>query len=369
MKDIKIVIGANFGDEGKGKLTDYYTKNADNSIVVCSNGGAQRGHTVLKSDGTRHVFHHFGSGTLNRADTYLPEDFILNPLVFREEWEELKNLGWEPYVYVHEQCMITNPLDMIANQIIERSRGNNKHGSCGMGIYNTIQRYKKQIYTFTSSWSYYMNMFKSMGITLSEQEEELFNPFKNPGFRDHYNEDLDFMMSHVHVVNDDQLLNGYNTIVFENGQGLLLDQNNIEYYPHLTPSNTGIKNPAKIIKSVNWTDEINIEACYVTRTYMTRHGAGAFPSECNKEEINPDINLDIEDLTNVPNPHQDTLRYGKLNVKELHERCQADIKTAGLPCQKTLAITHMNECGKIALSVRDTFKDDWEVKYFYFEVN
>ena len=214
-----------------------------------------------------------------------------------------------------------------------------------------------------------MNMFKSMGITLSAQEEELFHPVKNPGLRDHYYEDLDFMMSHVHVVNDDQLLNGYDTIVFENGQGLLLDQNNTEYFPHLTPSNTGIKNPARIIKSVNWTDEINIGACYVTRTYMTRHGAGAFPSECNKEEINPDINLDIEDLTNVPNPHQDTLRYGKLNVKELHERCQADIKTAGLPCQKTLAITHMNECGKIALSVRDTFKDDWEVKYFYFEVN
>ena len=144
-----------------------------------------------------------------------------------------------------------------------------------------------------------------------------------------------------------------------------MDQNNIEYYPHLTPSNTGIKNPARIIKSVNWTDEINIEACYVTRTYMTRHGAGEFPTECNKEEINPDV----KDLTNVPNPHQDTLRYGKLNVEELHERCQADIKTAGLPCQKTLAITHMNECGKIALSVRDTFKDDWEVKYFYFEVN
>ena len=94
MKDIKIVIGANFGDEGKGKLTDYYTKNADNCIVVCSNGGAQRGHTVLKSDGTRHVFHHFGSGTLNGADTYLPEDFILNPLVFREEWEELKKKGF-----------------------------------------------------------------------------------------------------------------------------------------------------------------------------------------------------------------------------------------------------------------------------------
>ena len=64
MKDIKIVIGANFGDEGKGLMTDYFSSNP-NTIVVCSNGGAQRGHTVFESTtGTRHVFHHFGSGTL-----------------------------------------------------------------------------------------------------------------------------------------------------------------------------------------------------------------------------------------------------------------------------------------------------------------
>lgn len=52
MKDIKIVIGTNFGDEGKGKLTDYYTKNANNCIVVCSNGGAQRGHVYKKVTNT-----------------------------------------------------------------------------------------------------------------------------------------------------------------------------------------------------------------------------------------------------------------------------------------------------------------------------
>ena len=209
-------------------------------------------------------------------------------------------------------------------------------------------------------------MFKRMGITLSEQEEELFHPVKNPGLRDNYYKDLDFMMSHVHVVNNDQLLNGYDTIVFENGQGLLLDQNNTEYYPHLTPSNTGIKNPARIIKSVNWTDEINIEACYVTRTYMTRHGAGAFPTECNKEEINPDI----KDLTNVPNPHQDTLRYGKLNVEELYERCQADIINAGLPCQKILAITHFKEYWESVPLIREIFKkSNWGFSIFHKEVN
>ena len=175
------------------------------------------------------------------------------------------------------------------------------------------------------------------------------------------------MMSHVHVVNNIQLLlNGYDTIVFENGQGLLLDQNNTEYYPHLTPSNTGIKNPARIIKAIRWTDEINIEACYVTRTYMTRHGAGAFPTECNKEEINPDI----KDLTNVPNPHQDTLRYGKLNVEELYERCQADIISAGFPCQKTLAITHFKEYWEPVALIRETFKkSNWGFSIFHKEEN
>ena len=85
MKDIKIVIGANAGDEGKGLMTDYFSQKP-NSIVVCSNGGSQRGHTVMTPDGIRHVFHHFGSGTFNGAVTYLPKEFIVNPLIFVQEF-------------------------------------------------------------------------------------------------------------------------------------------------------------------------------------------------------------------------------------------------------------------------------------------
>ena len=92
MKDIKIVIGANWGDEGKGLMTDYFSQKP-NTIVVCSNGGAQRGHTVVTLDSIRHVFRHFGSGTFNGASTYLSEDFICNPIIFRQEYEELKTLG------------------------------------------------------------------------------------------------------------------------------------------------------------------------------------------------------------------------------------------------------------------------------------
>ena len=144
MKNVKIVIGANFGDEGKGLMTDYFTSGPDD-IVVLSNGGAQRGHTVSKPDGTRHVFHHFGSGTFNGASTYFPKEFILNPIIFRQEYEELLNIGYIPTVYGGAGCMTTTPWDMLANQIIESSRGKDKHGSCGMGIYETIQREKVMI--------------------------------------------------------------------------------------------------------------------------------------------------------------------------------------------------------------------------------
>ena len=62
MKNVKVVIGANFGDEGKGLMTDYFAaqavENKESCLVVLHNGGAQRGHTVVTPEGYRHVFHH-----------------------------------------------------------------------------------------------------------------------------------------------------------------------------------------------------------------------------------------------------------------------------------------------------------------------
>lgn len=156
---------------------------------------------------------------------------------------------------------------------------------------------------------------------------------------EHFLEDWDFMNEHVSVISDEYFLNDYNNIIFEAGQGLLLDQNNTDYFPNLTPSNTGISNPMKIIENVEWNDEINVEVCYVSRTYMTRHGAGRFDTECRKSEINKNI----IDLTNVPNPHQDSIRYGTLNLHELRERI--DFNLCGRDINKSIAITHCNEYG------------------------
>ena len=368
---VKVVIGANFGDEGKGLMTDYFchqsTLRGEKSLVVLHNGGAQRGHTVVTPDGKKHIFHHFGSGTFVGADTYLSEDFILNPIIFRQEWEELESMKAIPKVYVNHTCRVTTPFDMILNQIIEESRDNARHGSCGMGIHETMIRdvcnYPIEMWFDSSDEAkrYYLKEIRNylserlldFGINkIPDNWKEIVN---SDLLIENFISELNFMGRNISI-RFDRFIEYYDCVVFENGQGLLLDQNNTAYYPHLTPSNTGIKNSLEIIAEMSCKPDI--EVCYVTRTYLTRHGAGRLDGECDKQEINPDM----QDLTNVPNPHQGTLRYAKLIEKSLEERILKDFEPARKYGAKlSLAITHENEYDYV---FSNTFKKNFDCIYY-----
>ena len=368
---IKVVIGANFGDEGKGLMTDYFchqsTLRGEKTLVVLHNGGAQRGHTVVTPDGNRHVFHHFGSGTLVGADTYLSEEFVLNPMIFRQEWEELESMKAIPKVYVNHTCRVTTPFDMILNQIIEESRDNARHGSCGMGIHETMIRdvcnYPIEMWFDSSDEAkrYYLKEIRNylserlldFGINkIPDNWKEIVN---SDLLIENFISELNFMGRNISI-RFDRFIEYYDCVAFENGQGLLLDQNNTAYYPHLTPSNTGIKNSLEIIAEMSCKPDI--EVCYVTRTYLTRHGAGRLDGECDKQEINPDM----QDLTNVPNPHQGTLRYAKLVEKSLEERILKDFEPARKYGAKlSLAITHENEYDYV---FSNTFKKNFDYIYY-----
>lgn len=361
MKTIKIVIGSNAGDEGKGYMTDYFANEAKEQhkscLVVCHNGGSQKGHTVITPSGLRHVFHHFGSGSIAGADTYLSKDYIINPIIFNREYEELERKGILIKTFVHKDCLVTTPFDMMINQIVEEYRDENRHGSCGLGINETIVRNKLSCKSHTIYNSFfndengivfYKNLLKNIAekylferlkqlkissiptkwVEVLSKKESIINNFID---------DYLTMLKRIKFV-DDNILDDYEYVIFEGAQGLLLDQNNMEYFPHLTPSNTGLTNPVNIIKDKKVED---IEACYVTRTYMTRHGAGRFDTECKKEEINSDM----VDLTNIPNEFQGMLRYGKLDLNDLYNRIEKDFKenSDGLNIKKSLAITHTNE--------------------------
>lgn len=359
MTDIKVVVGANFGDEGKGLMTDYFCHQATSKnkscVVIMSNGGAQRGHTVNLLDGKKHVFNHFGSGTLVGADTYCPSEFILNPMQFVIELEDLQQLGYCPKVYVEALCRWTTPFDMIINQIVEAAREDKKHGSCGMGIWETVYRWSVQpdLYTIfefnklpysvkkthleriRDNWV--PKRLKEQGVVdiPSEWREIMYSPI----LIQNYIKDVSTFCNHVMRVVV-PILDKYDCVVFENGQGLLLDGNNKFYGDNTTPSNTGIFNAVRRINS-QFTDA-NVEFCYVSRTYMTRHGAGRFITECDKSVIN----TDMFDETNITNPFQDNLRYGQLDIDNLKTRIENNMRLASslkFVHKTSLAMTHTNE--------------------------
>ena len=359
MTDIKVVVGANFGDEGKGLMTDYFCHQATSKnkscIVVMSNGGAQRGHTVNLFDGKKHVFKHFGSGTLVGAHTYCPSEFILNPMEFVRELEDLQQLFVSPVVYVEALCRWTTPYDMIINQIVEAARGDKKHGSCGMGIWETVYRWKVQPDLYTI-YEFNQLPFDSKVEHLKRiRDNWLPRRLKEHGVSDVPSEWKEIVTSDflIHNFIEDvrifctntrrvvyPILKKYDSVVFESGQGLLLDENMTFYGDNTTPSNTGIFNACKRISTQF--DAANVEFCYVTRTYMTRHGAGRFLTECDKASINSSM----FDETNITNPFQDNLRYGELNIDNLKLRVENNLLNAsGLRFNHTasIAVTHTNE--------------------------
>ena len=90
---------------------------------MLTNGGAQRAHSILTKNGS-FTFQHFGSGTYHGADNYFSEYFILNPMQFVKEYNELRNRGVKiGKIYRDPKCMWSTPWDMMANQIIEEMRG------------------------------------------------------------------------------------------------------------------------------------------------------------------------------------------------------------------------------------------------------
>lgn len=326
MKRARIVIGANFGDEGKGLVTDYLCAQGA-GVVVRFNGGANAGHTVITPDNERHVFRHFGSGTFCEVPTFLSQFVICNPILFFEELDQLTALGFRPKVYAHPECLVTTFIDMLINQTKEEKRGNDRHGSCGVGIHETTTRSRLPELKIT------VGDLWNGGKRLPQQMEELCGKYAK--FRTgHTFTDEKVIATFLKCCT--QFAEYVNPLgigqckdpVFEGAQGLLLDQDNKEFFPHVTHSNTGMKNADTLCAQAGIdTKEIH----YVSRTYLTRHGAGPLPGE--------DDALTYEDDTNRTNNWQGGLRFARLNYPELQARCREDAQGRA----HKLVLTHCDQ--------------------------
>lgn len=331
MKYIKVIIGSNFGDEGKGLITDYMCSINKNSVVIRYNSSAQAGHTVVTPDGKRHVFGHFGAGSMQGVPTFLSSYFSVNPLLFLKEYEELAKLDISPIIKIDLDCPIVIPQDMLINQIVERHRDEERHGSCGVGynesiIRNNIEKYKitysdiinktykDKLYTIKNE--YLKKRLEDLNILNSK--DELMDKLYDDNIIAHFIDDIENnFISKVQIDSIENIVENYSTLIFEGAQGLMLSEDH-EFFPYVTHSKTGISNVIDLLQDIK-SYKLNLEIIYVTRSYLTRHGAGPMPHEFKGKTYE-----NIEDLTNVTNEFQGRLRFAPLDINILEENINND---------------------------------------------
>ena len=357
----RAVIGKGFGDEGKGLAVDYFCSKVPETLVIKHNGGAQAGHTV-ELEGKRFVFHQLASGSFRHsktlwADTYYPDLFKL-----REEMEAFRDVsGFTPNILCDVNTPVTLIDDVIINMLLESARGDARHGSCGMGINEAFERTKAGFRMTVRDFlgrdaralvnkmlsirdAYGKAHLRELGISANGRyDQEYLELLESEVVIENAVEEM-LRSANAYVTlaeHMDKVLGECSEIVFETGQGLLLDAENQSFAPHVTASRTGLTNPVCFLRKYGLS---LTEAVYVTRTYVTRHGAGPLPYECSRKALG----IMQADVTNVDNPWQGSLRYARHgNIQEFLAPILEDLKENIREGQRkpsvSLFLTHLNE--------------------------
>lgn len=364
------VIGAGYGDEGKGLATDFFASQSayETNWVVRGNGGAQAGHTVVTPDGQRHVFGHFGAGSfLTNVHTYLAENFLVNPLVLDQEVKKFP--GTKPYIVCHRNAKVTTIFDMAINSILEISRGTKAHGSCGMGINETVTRDAAGFELRASdlgliTLEHIVRQIKNvwvpqrldqLGLDRSKVSVEAKQYFDILEFADTdkvANELRMLALKNMQISSNFKVLAG-ERVVYEGAQGLMLDEF-LGEFPHVTRSVTGLASAVKAAAEIGIKQ---VKPVYMTRCYATRHGAG--PLQHDGEKF---CDTSIQDLTNVDNQWQGSIRYAPLNlatvagvIEQDTDRAECVAQVFGIKILRPkIAVTCLDQVGENVLIRRGT---------------
>lgn len=349
---IRAVIGKNFGDEGKGLATDYLAmlslREDRSCVVVRHNGGAQAGHTV-EIDDKRFIFKEIGSGAFRGADTLWASTFMPDLFKLAEEVEGFAAQGGRlPKIMSAPDCPLTYIDDILINMSLEVRRGDKRHGSCGMGIDEAKRRSSVPDFKITphdicsGTAESFLKKLQFLRDEYLPSRLEVLNldpssigeygeMLQDPNVLYNYCEQM-CRNSELITIVPEAAVKTYDDIIFEGAQGLILDEENLAFAPNLTSSRTGLTNPAAFLNKLEITTPG--EAIYVTRTYVTKHGAGRFPYEDEK--------LHFDDKTNIRNEWQGTIRFAAHgSEEEFNEYVIRDIE--GTSFVPALLLTHVNE--------------------------
>ena len=282
-----IVIGAQWGDEGKGKIVDIYTEFAD--AVVRFQGGSNAGHTVVIGN-KKFILHQIPSGILHpKKICIIGNGVVLDLETLLDEINELKSQGFfqnETQLLISEEAHLVFPYHRLIDIGKENKAGSNKIGTTGRGIgpaygdkivrtgIRVIDLFDEKVFREKLAKNaveknFYLTKCLDQegfdGSTLFEKYSALARRLK------------------ANVVNTsvviNQLMEKKKNIIFEGAQGTLLDVDH-GTYPFVTSSNT-VAGAACVGSGVGPT-KID-EVVGVVKAYTTRVGEGPFPTELNDE--------------------------------------------------------------------------------------
>lgn len=282
---VDVLLGLQWGDEGKGKIVDYLAKQYD--VVARFQGGPNAGHT-LEFDGIKHVLHQVPSGVFHpHIHNIVGNGVVLDPVIFRKEAEDLikYDIELKKNLKLSKKTQLILPSHRALDRAYEEAKGANKIGSTLKGIGPTYQdkigrsglrvgdiiseNFKEKYNTLLEKHNQILGFYGAEGIT--EEEEAKF--FDSLEFL------KNFELIDAEIVVNKAISEG-KSILAEGAQGSLLD---IDYgtYPFVTSSNTTVagactgmgvapKNIGKVIG--------------IFKAYCTRVGSGPFPTELFDED-------------------------------------------------------------------------------------
>lgn len=278
-----VVLGAQWGDEGKGKMTDFLAESVD--VVVRFQGGNNAGHTVEVGD-KQYKLHLVPSGILyDDKLNVLGNGVVIDPKALFEEIRYLEDLGIEvspKRLIVSDRAQVIMPYHRLFDGLKERSRGKNDIGTTGKGIgpcyTDKAERSGIRICDLINS-----EVFKvKLEENINNKNEILVKVYNEQplNFEEIYDEYLGYAEKLKPFVQDisvrifDEIKAG-KRVLFEGAQGMLLD---IDYgtYPYVTSSNTiagGVCTGAGIGPTMV------TGAIGIAKAYTTRVGKGPFPTE------------------------------------------------------------------------------------------
>ncbi len=278
---VDVILGLQWGDEGKGKIVDYL---ADRYDVVCRfQGGPNAGHTI-KIDGNKYVLHTIPSGIFREhIVNVIGNGVVLDPITFIKEIATLKNAGieFESRLLVSKKAHLIIPTHRMLDAASEASKGHLKIGSTLKGIGPAymdktgrnglrigdilLPDFKKRYQTLKDKHMGLLHMYPEVDFDLEGQEKLFF-------------EALDYIKS-LQLINGEYYVNQCliegKKILAEGAQGSMLDVD-FGTYPYVTSSNTIT---AGVCSGLGIAPSKIKEVIGIAKAYCTRVGSGPFPTE------------------------------------------------------------------------------------------